>query len=43
MKIVAVTEIEEEELVWSRREILNTLGLSCSWDIQMEMTTDSWK
>ena len=43
MKIVALTETEEEELVWSRREILNMLSLRCYWDIEMEMTTDSWK
>ena len=43
MKIVALTETEEEELVWSRREILNMLSLRCYWDIKMEMTTDSWK
>ena len=43
MKLVALTETEEEELVWSRREILNMSSLRCYWGIEMEMTTDSWK
>ena len=43
MKLVALTETEEEELVWSRREILNMSSLRCYWGIEMEMTSDSWK